>query len=363
MEKKNILHVIDTGGVGGAETVFKNLCMSINSENYNSIALVKGPGWLRDSLVAGGVSIYEKNCKGSFNLVYLVYLIYVIKKEKINIIHSHLLGSNLYTCLASVFTGTPVISTFHGKVDFDMSGRLSKLKIKLISSFSEKIVFVSDSLKKYALDCFAFDKARIEVIYNGVEVPVTDRKAKEKEANLEGRVRLGALGNVRQAKNYENLIRALKILIDKGVDVEVIIAGDSENKLCDSLKLLAVENNIEERVSFIGYVEDVADFLKGLDVFVISSSSEGLPLSLIQAMMMGLPVVATRCGVEEFIDHGVEGLIVDNNSPSSLAEGVETMLDDKDGAAAYADVAQRKALELYGAKSMYLKYEELYEVV
>ena len=183
--KKKVLHVIDTAGAGGAETVFSNLAAGLDNAKFNSIGLIKSDGWLKRNLQKEGVVFYERDCKGSFNLKYLWYLVTLIRHEKIDVIHSHLLGSNLYASIAGAITCRPVISTFHGKVDVSDTERLLGLKLFIISAFAKKVVFVSDSLQTYILGLFRFSRKKTEVILNGVIQPKTcDDKQKAKETPI-----------------------------------------------------------------------------------------------------------------------------------------------------------------------------------
>ena len=125
---KKILHIIDTTGPGGAETVFLKLIEATrNSGKYQCVALIRGSGWVKSQLEEKGIEFYEINSKGSVNFQYLRMLIKLIKREKIDLIQTHLLGSGIYGCLAGLICRIPVYSTFHGMVDFSEKERLQKL--------------------------------------------------------------------------------------------------------------------------------------------------------------------------------------------------------------------------------------------
>src|SRR5690606_19636269 len=114
-------------------------------------------------------------------------------------------------------------------------------------------------------------------------------------------IRLGALGNIREAKDYFTAIRAVASLKARGYRVSFRIAGGARPALQKKLQALVEELGLQDEVHFLGFVDKPAAFLESLDIFVLSSSSEGHPLALVQAMAMGLPIVATRCGVEEVL--------------------------------------------------------------
>ena len=143
----NILHAIDTSGSGGAETVFLNIVTGLDKTRFRSYTVLPGPGWLDSRLRQYGIKPVVLNSKGSFNVKYLLGLAKLVKRLKINLIHSHLFGSNVYCSLVGSILRIPVISTFHGYVDADQSDKLLNLKFKIIEAGSKKIVFVSESLK------------------------------------------------------------------------------------------------------------------------------------------------------------------------------------------------------------------------
>ena len=131
---KTILHVIDTTGPGGAETVFIDLATRLPKEKYRSLALIRGKGWVYEELCRRGLEPVLLDCKGSFNWRYLLQLRNLIRKEEVDLIQSHLLGSNVYCALAGLLTATPVVATFHGSVDIGERERFKGLKFGAIQA-------------------------------------------------------------------------------------------------------------------------------------------------------------------------------------------------------------------------------------
>ena len=109
-----ILHVIDTTGPGGAETVFVDLADRLREKGYDTIVLLRGPGWVQDELRRRELKPILLDAKGSFNWRYLLSLVRLVKDERIDLIQSHLLGSNVYCAVTGWITQKPVVATFHG---------------------------------------------------------------------------------------------------------------------------------------------------------------------------------------------------------------------------------------------------------
>ena len=329
-----VLHSIDTTGPGGAETVFVNLVKGLDPKTFESFAVIRGEGWVCDTLRTYGIEPIFIQSKGGFNFKYLLDLIRVIRRNKINIVQSHLLGSNLYCCLAGMLCRVPVISTFHGFVDTSTQERLMALKTQIINLGSKNIVFVSDSLREQFVHSFGFSKTKSVTIYNGVDTgvfyPKRDTSIREKLGLKKEDILIGAVGNIRPAKGYDLFLQAARIVHDQHPQARFVVAGQGAGELYDSLLQLRKELNLEEVFFFLGFQNDAANFLNNLDIFCLPSTSEGFSVSTVEAMACGIPIVATRSGgPEEIIKYGVSGLLVECSS-SDIADGVMQLIMEKD---------------------------------
>src|SRR5690606_5052205 len=126
---KTILHVIDTTGPGGAETVFIELADRVRQRGYRSIVLIRGPGWVRNQLILRGFTPYVVDAKGSFNWRFLREMLRIIRRGRVVVIQSHLPGSTVYCAMAGLLARKPVIATFHGMVDVGPSERFRSAKV------------------------------------------------------------------------------------------------------------------------------------------------------------------------------------------------------------------------------------------
>ncbi|EQD46462.1 Glycosyl transferase, group 1 domain protein, partial [mine drainage metagenome] len=133
---------------------------------------------------------------------------------------------------------------------------------------------------------------------------------------------VGAIGNIRAAKDYGNLLHAARALVDRSDRFRVVVAGQYGGTLADDLMRLRSQLGLEERVFFLGLRADVATVLHNLDLFVLSSRSEGFSIACVEAMACGIPVVATRCGGPEEILDARTGILVPAGNPSALADAV-----------------------------------------
>ena len=363
---KTILHIIDTTGPGGAETVFIDLATRLPEDEYRAVIVIRGKGWVYEELCRRGVQPVLMDAKGSFNWRYLKSLTALIRSEKVDLIQSHLLGSNVYTSLAGIITGIPVVATFHGSVDISEKERLKWLKFAVIKTGASRVVAVTESLRDDIASRTSLDQKKISVIYNGInteqyQLPHSNKLRKQYGWPSDDII-VGSLGNIRPAKAYDILLQAAAILNNSAHRYRFVIAGQGKGKLYDDLLVQRQEQGLEQTVQFLGFIDDAADFLSNLDLFLSSSISEGLPLSAIQAMVAKLPIVATKCGgYERLITHQENGWLVEVGDPHAIAKAIETVAPDHGLCNALGESARKYAINTFDIQVMLNAYQQLYE--
>ena len=362
---KTVLHLIETMGPGGAETVFMNLFRAFDRGMFRSVALVSRGGWVDQALRAEGVGTYISDAKGSFNVRYLRDIMRVVRRERVGLIQAHMLGANVYASIAGLLTRTPVVSILHGTVDISELDPLLWAKIGVMNRGSASVVAVSNSLKADLLRRTSLDESKVQVIHNGVP---TDFRSSREGAWLGDELGVGrdtllvcSVGNIRAAKGYQHLIEAAGLLSADLPHVHFLIAGQGKGEMFERLLESRQSLGVESTVHFLGFRSDGHDLLAGSDLFLLPSTSEGFSISTIEAMACGLPVIATRSGgPEEIVTDGADGVLIAPGSGESIAEAVRTLaadpeLRDRLGTAARSTVEQRFSLD-----AMIAAYERIY---
>ena len=360
-----VLHAIDTTGPGGAETVFVSLAEHFSRPPYQSIAMIRGAGWVKSQLDARGIPVIVEESKGSVNLAYLRRFTGHLKNNGIDLVHAHLPGANLYGAMAGRIRGIPVISTFHGSVDVQSRGRMDAIKHQIVRRWS-RVVAVSAPLQEELAGILSVPLEEVTLIPNGIDC----RKFAEAEPlglreqfNLSAKtVVVGSLGNIRPAKAYDVGLRAFKALRDSGVDAHWFVAGQDRpgDSLLDELRSLAAKLGIEHHVSFLGFVDRPERFLSDLDVYLLCSSSEGHPLALTQAMAAGKPIVATRCGVEVLFEGETHAWLAAVGDFAGLAAHIRSIASDHAKAAVRTANARSFARNHYDFSAALARYDKLY---
>ncbi|KAB2889086.1 MAG: glycosyltransferase [Desulfobulbaceae bacterium] len=358
-----VLHSIDTTGPGGAETVFVNLVKGLDPETFESFAVIRGEGWVCETLRSHEIEPIFVQSRGSFNIKYLLELMRIIRKYRIDIVQSHLLGSNLYCCLAGVLCRVPVITTFHGFVDTSAQERLMGLKTRMINLGSSGIVFVSDGLRKKFVQTFGFSNTKSVTIYNGVDTeifhPQRDTSIREQLGLKKDDILIGAVGNIRPAKGYDLFLQAARIIHEQYPGTRFVVAGQGAGELYDSLLRLRQELKLEDVFFFLGFQNDAPKFLNNLDIFCLPSTSEGFSISTIEAMACGVPVVATRSGgPEEIISDGEDGRLV-KAAVDEIAQSIISLIEDLPCRQRFSVHSIEKIDRCYSIASMIRSYESL----
>ena len=236
-----VLHTIDTWGPGGAETICVELARGLAAGQLHSVAAVLREGWVYEAMRARAIdTTIVRQGSGGFDLRYLGGLARVARRHRASIIQSHLLAANLYGGVVARMLGVVSVATFHGMVDIDPADRRAQLKLRLIAANAARIVFVSEALRRYFREQHAVAEHRTIVIPNGID-PERFRRARNRMLRDQLKlpddvVLIGAVGNVRPAKGYDDLLRVAAILRQAHARVHFIVVGEPGERI-----ILAVE--------------------------------------------------------------------------------------------------------------------------
>jgi glycosyltransferase involved in cell wall biosynthesis len=367
MKQYTILHTIESGGPGGAETVVLNLVKKLNPERFKSIVLLPPGPWLNPRLRELGVPVIEVSWKVWYDPSGPLAMIKAVRKCGIDLIHSHLPGQNFYSCIAGTLTRRKTLVTYHGPVEFhDGQSAKGKAKLWFVKNTADRAIVVCKMVKEILVD-HGFHDDRISVIYNGID-PAPHMIGTEGTGTLRSELGLGPddklvgmVANVRQSKGYDVLVKACAEVSKQFPRVTFVAVGDVLDVLAQPIKKLVDELSLADRFVFLGFRSDIPNILRDLDVFVLASTSEGMPLAVLEAMASRKAMVATRCGgIPEVVDDGQTGLLVPPSDPSALARAIRDLLSDRSRALRLGANAQAKFQKEFTLDGMVQRYERLY---
>lgn len=366
MSKYTILHTIETGGPGGAETVLLNLASKLNRNRFRSLVLLPEDRWLRTKLQERGIPTFLAESRAWYDLRLPTAMARLVRQEKVDLIHSHLPGQNFYSCLVGRLTGRKTIVTYHGALHLSEGEGLPRdIKLWFVRNSAAAVIVVSDYLERLLRDA-GFPADKIVRIYNGINTDQFTLSAvgrlRRELGCADGTKLVGMVANLRQSKAHECLIRAARTVVDSIPQTRFVAIGEIDKGIAKRLSTLLGKLRLQDHFFFLGFREDVPEVLSDLDVFVLSSTSEGFSLATVEAMAAGKPVVVTRSGgPQEIVDDGHTGLLVPSADPHALAARICELLCNPELAAALGQSARVKVESEFSLARMVNEHERLYE--
>jgi glycosyltransferase involved in cell wall biosynthesis len=292
-----------------------------------------------------------------------------VRKGNFNIVDTHNIQSHLWGRLSTLVGGqAAVVATVHSSIRREHPGRLKGILYETVDRLTmsrvDHFVAVSDNLRAELME-WGITGDRITVIPNGIRMGQPsdqERNAVRRELGLglADQV-IGTVGRLEPAKAQKHLLEALRILIQEWPRVKCVLVGTG--RLEDELRTFVADYDLGNRVLFTGFRDDVSRLLQAFDIFVLSSTTEGLPFALLEACAYAKPVVTTRVGgMPEVISDGWSGRLVEPGDVAELADAIGDLLADETqarqlGQRAAADVASR-----YSVTSMIENTRQAYRV-
>lgn len=375
-----IAHIIDSEGFYGAEAVLLNIAAEQKECGLYPVVINMRRGLgkvmsLKQKAAILGIDIVEINACGGKEIVGCYKIVNYIKKIGVDVIHTHGYKANILMRLLKPFIGcVSTIATVHG---WTGTGGLNKLAIyEWLDGLSlrgmDAIVVVSKkmlSINKIT----KIDKEKLYIVNNGIPVSNKIRENANK-GNIKNELdpdikyfcdkkyTIGAIGRLSKEKAYDKLIRAFKLLRKNGIDGRLVIIGEGSQR--QYLEMLVENMNLKKYVFLPGYKNNAKDYLKLFDTFVISSHTEGFPVTLLEAMQNKIPIVATDVGeIGEVLERGKGGIVVEQGSVESITDAILKIYYEKEKAAKYVNHAYKLAISKYSSKTMAKEYLSIYRKI
>ena len=269
--------------------------------------------------------------KGPLDWRVAARLLSLCRRERVAIWHGHDYKSNIIGLALRPFHSMRLVTTVHGWVKHTRRTPFYYGIDRLCLPYYDRVLCVSEDLRERCLTVGVPEK-RCVLVENGIDEEGFRRTLEIAEAKRRlgipaRRFVVGAVGRLSSEKGFDLLIRAVDSLLTAGFDLELLIAGEGDQ--ADFLQKLVSDLGRSDRVRLLGYHSDPAALYQAMDVFALSSHREGLPNVLLEAMAMGVPVVATKvAGVPALVRDGQNGLLVDAGSADALTMALSLLLGD-----------------------------------
>lgn len=315
-----ILHIITSLELGGAEKLLLDLIPSQKKQGVEVELLVldtKNQVFLEDFKKRGiKVNITKINNKKSFKNIFEI--VKLIKKEKFEVVHAHLIHSQIWTSLAKrMVKNVEFITTEHSTSNNRRKKSIYKILDKMIYSSYDKVVAISEGTAESLVKWIGISMKKLEIIENGVSLRAFMGRPKERKGD-----KLIMVSRFHESKDHLTVLRALKKL-SKNYTLTFVGEGETQDKVLNEAKML----KLEERVSFLGYSNSISSLLKRHDIAIQSSNYEGFGISALEAMASGTPLIGSNVkGLAEVIKGG--GLLFQLGNENDLVDKI-LLLEDK----------------------------------
>ena len=343
----------------GAEVVIYQLASGlIRKDGVDLMVVLMNGGRLAEELARLGVTIHVVDeSKYSFSRS-IVFLRGLIKDFAPDVIHSHRYKENVLAWCASIgILGCRLLATQHGMPE--AVGLLSKkdwlrntLFFRVLSAGFARTVVVSENMRRSLVGRYGFTEKDVIVIHNGIRIP-------ERVIFTPGnRLVVGSAGRLFPVKDFSLFVDVARVVVQQSEHIDFALAGDGPelNMLREKVK----SHGMAERFKFLGHQEDMASFYKGLGVYINTSEHEGIPMSVLEAMSHGLPIVAPRVGgFPEILDPGVHGFLVEDRNPDKFAQYI-LHLSNLEERRKMGQAARERAINAFSQETMVQRYLQLF---
>jgi glycosyltransferase involved in cell wall biosynthesis len=350
-ERLRIVHVAAQLETGGMERLLVEFARNVDRERFELHFVSLGArGTVADEIEGFGWQVTAMQQPRGVCPSLMFRLAGLFRRLRGDLIHTHNMRPLLYAAPAARLSGASVLHTRHGQQFGASRGALARFR--LASGLAERVVCVSrDSAELAAAQGVAREK--LCTIHNGID---------PSRFGYTG-PRVGGpavmVGRLSPEKDVQNLIRAVELIAHEEPAFRLEIAGDGQ--CMASLRALTRELKLDDRIRFHGEVKDIPALLARASMFVLPSLTEGISLTLLEAMACGLPVIATRVGgTTEVIEQGSSGLLVPSGAPAELAAGMLQIYRDPGAAQHMGVAAHRRVVEHFDVRRMIDGYQNLY---
>lgn len=356
--------------IGGAERLVFDLICSFNSQKFESIIIYDSGGRLNHKITKSGIKLFHMDTQKRVDLKNIWRILQIIRNERIDILHTHSLMSDFCGSIIARISGISHIITRHVAISHH-NLVLDKKRIQFFlfidrfaAKFVSKIVSVSKLIRKDLIECERVEPSKVVTIRNAVDILYNEDKIDSSNIRKEfaiGRQKIvvGMIAQLSFWKGNRYFLEAARVVIESHSDVIFMVIGEGPDR--QMLEAYVHEIGISGEVIFTGFRENVGSLINLLDISVLSSLREGLPLSLLESMMFKKPIVATNVGaVCELIVDGVTGFLVPPKDVKSLAFAINTLVTDRNLAKKMGIAGYKRVKTLFRFEDMVRAYEDLY---
>ena len=344
-----IAYILTPVEYGGSEKINLVFLKNVNRDNYNVHPILLIRPWEYNNIfvnelnkigyTSSKIPVAKRPAfvgRDYFRVIRCMYILYkILASENYDIVHTHGYFADIVGSVTSHLLNIPHIATCHGFISNDINLKIYKKIDKYSLRYCKRVIAVSRQIRRELLD-EGIKESNVITIANAVDYTIGDNEIAafriERKIQLavqEDEIIIGYVGRLSKEKGIEYLIRAGEILKKKNILFKILIVG--EGNMRNELESEAYRMGLKDIILFTGFLTDVDRWLPVFDVFVLPSMTEGTPLALLEAMLYGIPVVASNVGgVPEIVKSEYNGILVNPGDTKGLADAICLLCENRE---------------------------------
>lgn len=363
--RTRLLQITYGMGVGGMEKVVFELCRRLDPSRYEVAVYcthVKGP--LGGDLEAAGVPVFHRPVvRRADHWLRPARIFRFLREHRPDVVHTQNVAAFLDSALAARAAGVPVVvHTDHSKRYPEK--RRYMLAERWMSGLADAFCAVSDDTKRDLVRFEGIPESRIEVVYNGYDLPSVPGAADRREVRSslgidESAPVIGTVSRLEWQKGHDLLVAAMPLVLASIPSARAVIVGggSKEGEIRAQIRALGLDG----KIFLTGVRHDAPRFMSAFDLFAMTSNFEGMPIAALEAMALSLPIVSTAVGgVPEVVEDGVTGRLIEGRDPATLAARLVELLSDRGALGRLGEAARLRYERNFRVDSMTTAYDDIY---
>jgi sugar transferase (PEP-CTERM/EpsH1 system associated) len=366
LSRPTVCQVLHSLQVGGAEMLATRYAHRLRDHYRLIFACLDSLGSLGEQLQADGFPVFVLQRTPGLDLKCAWRLAELLRRERVDLIHAHQYTPFFYSLIARLRARRPpILFQEHGRHHPDTRRVKRVLANRILLERRDRVVGVGESVRQALIEKEGIPAGRVSVIYNGIDLPPRGFVQSERAV---ARQELGVgpaepliiqVARLDYLKDHATAIRSIAHVVNRWPNARLFLVGDGP--LREAIEEAVGRANLERAVRLLGQRSDVARLLTAADLFLLTSISEGIPLTVIEAMAAGLPVVSTAVGgVAEVVEDGVTGFLTPAGDDHALATRIGELLDSPRTRQEMGRRGRDRAETLFSEQGMCTRYHELY---
>jgi glycosyltransferase involved in cell wall biosynthesis len=365
-KKPVVCQLLHTLNVGGAEVLAARLARQLRADCQFLFVCLDELGTLGGELREEGFPVEVLGRRAGIDWRCTWHLARLLRRAHVDVVHAHQYTPFFYAMAARLlYRRPPVLFTEHGRHFPDHPRRKRMLVNRLLLERRDRVIGVGGAVRDALILNEGIPAPRVQVIYNGIDTAAFSNGYHEHEP-IRRELGVGPrdfvllqVARLDYLKDHATAIRTMQRLVPRMPNVRLVLVGEGPER--GKTQALIDQYQLGAHVRFLGLRKDVARLLRVADLFLLTSISEGIPLTVIEAMAAGVPVVSTRVGgLPEVVEDGVTGALVDAGDDAALAERIWSLAHDTALHQRMGRHGRERAGALFSEAQMHGQYLHLY---